>query len=268
MKNKKRWFLLGLLGLPLGFIGLHLTFRDQPVVAVPLVVGHRGAASLAPENTLAAIEAGIAQGAGYVELDVQRSADGVVLILHDETLDRTTDGSGLVGELTWSAIQQLDAGSPFSAAFGGEAIPSLADVITFTAASATTLVLEIKSPQLYPGIEQQILEAVREFEIAERVMVISFYAEALQNVNSLAPDITTGFVWQWPRFPAEVASLDVEVVCLFWPAVLLNPCLVSRLHAEGYQVWVWTVNDARLMRLLLWLGVDGIATDRPDLWAK
>jgi glycerophosphoryl diester phosphodiesterase len=233
-----------------------------------VVISHRGAAGLAPENTLAALREAINQGVGLVEVDVHRTADGVLVLMHDETVDRTTDGTGAVRGLTWDEISKLDAGSHFSPKFAGESVPSLDSALELIAEWPVTLVLEVKNPHLYPGIEQQILEAVKRFDASDRVIVMSFDHGWLERFkeNKLASDITIGLISWLPCNMAQIAS--TRVVSVYWPSVLLPPTSVRRIHNQGYQVWVWTVNDTRLMRLLVWLGVDGIITDRPDRWPE
>ena len=233
-----------------------------------VVISHRGAAGLAPENTLAALREAINQGAGLIEIDVHRTADGVLVLMHDETVDRTTEGAGAVRELTWDEINKLDAGSHFSPEFAGESVPSLDSALELIAEWPVTLVLEVKNPHLYPGIEQQILETMRRFDASDRVIVMSFDHGWLERFkkSELASDITIGLISWLPCNMAQIPS--TRMVSVYWPSVLLPPTSVRRIHNQGYQVWVWTVNHTRLMRLLMWLGVDGIVTDRPDRWPE
>lgn len=262
---KKRGFLLSLILLPAIYGAIHLIFRPKPVVKQPIIIAHRGAAGLAPENTLVAIKEAINRGANFIEVDVQRSTDNVLLLIHDKNVDRTTNGTGTVTELSWQDISKLDAGSHFSEKFTGEPVPTLDAALKLVQAKPITLVLEIKSSHLYPEIEHQIIEYVKKFDMWDQVVIISFNYNDLEKVNTLAPNLSLGFLWPWPLLPHGINSSKIKVVSVFWPTVILNPFLVRNLHNRGCQVWVWTVNNPQLMRLLFWLGVDGITTDHPNL---
>lgn len=241
---------------------LHLLCREKGRAGKPAIIAHRGAAGLAPENSLAAIRAGLAHHAPYIEIDVQRSADGVLVVIHDETVDRTGNGRGAVRELPWAELRRLDVGRAFAPHFAGEAIPTLADVLLLLQDKPATLVIEIKDPHFYPAISQQILALLAEYQAQERVVVISFDHTELETFHRLAPGIPIGLAVTkpWPiPYIAPTQTVDV-----FWPGVLLDPTFVCRMHRRGYTVWVWTVNSPTLMRLLAWLGVDGLTTDRPE----
>jgi glycerophosphoryl diester phosphodiesterase len=228
-----------------------------------LLAAHRGAAGLAPENTLAAIQAGLDAGATYIEVDVQRSADGVLLLMHDSDLSRTTDGSGLVHETSWEVISRLDAGSSFSAEYAGEPVPSFAAVLEFTAQHAFTLVLEIKFPESSTGIEANIVAAIQAHGLEGQVIIESFDYASLQRANQLDSDISLLLLSQYPSSVPHIQ--DGQIVGVFWLSVLADPTLTFRLHQNGYKVWVYTVNSSFLIGLLDRLAVDGVFTDRPDL---
>lgn len=245
---------------------LHLLFRQKGRANKPAIIAHRGAAGLAPENTLAAIRVGLAHHAPYIEIDVQRSADGVLVVIHDETIDRTSNGRGPVRDLSWAELRRLDAGSYFDPRFTGEAIPTLAEVMLLLQDKPAKLVIEIKDPHFYPAISQQILALLAEHQAQERVVVISFDRAALETFHRLAPGIPIGLAVTkpWPIPPIAPG----QTVDVFWPGVLLDPTFVYRMHRRGYTVWVWTVNSPTLMRLLAWLGVDGLTTDHPERAAR
>jgi glycerophosphoryl diester phosphodiesterase len=230
------------------------------------MISHRGARALAPENTLAGVSEAIDRGALFIEVDVQRTADGVLVVIHDNTVDRTTEGTGEVGELTYDEMGSLDAGSHFSTEFAGAPIPTLDAILELVAEKQVTLVLEAKNPGLYPGIEQQIAEALQRFEVQDRVIVISFDHDWLKRFHGAAPQVRLGKLWVWMGRSEPLPM--TQLVDVYWLSVIVDPTLVKRAHAQGYEVVVWTVNDPWAMKLLLWLGVDGITTDRPDLWPK
>jgi glycerophosphoryl diester phosphodiesterase len=240
------------------WIGAHLLLRTPPR-RPPYGISHRGAAAFAPENTLAGIREAIARGASHVEIDVQRTADGALVVLHDERVDRTTDGHGAVGELTLAELRALDAGK-------GERIPTLDEVLDLVAAAPIELVLEAKHPARYPGIDAQIAAALGRTDLEGRVLVISFDRRWLRRFHQVAPGIDLGdlYVWKGPWEGERVARL----VGVFWGSVLADPTLIWRAHRRGYEVGAWTIDRAWCMRLLLWLGVDAVTTNRPDLWAR
>ena len=242
---------------------MHVVLRSQNE-SPPLMISHRGAAGLAPENTLAGISKAIEEGAQFIEIDVQRSSDGVLVVLHDQTVDRTTDGTGEIGSMTWSEISQLNAAAYFTDQDAAEQIPTLDSVLELMKTHQAILIIEGKDPQLYPGIGQQILAAVQKHGLEERVQVISFDHPWLDQFRQLAPDIPLGYVSYYcgsgAKYPPD-AFVDV-----FWGSVIADPTLVRRVHAGGRKVVVWTVDNPRLIKVLLWLGVDGITTNRPDLW--
>lgn len=241
---------------------LHVLLRSQPLEGMGMI-SHRGMAGSAPENTLVAVREAIRRGAQFVEIDVRRSADGVIVLMHDQTVDRTTNGQGRINELTWDEISTLDAGSHFSPAFAGEPVPTLDDVLTLLQTSSITLVLEVKQPDRYPGIALQVAEKLQQFDLDTRVVVVSFDHDWLGEFRSLMPNVRVGYLQVGAcirRQMPEESLLDVH-----WMSVLVDPTLIWRTHRRGHRIWAWTVNDARLARLLTWLGVDGITTDHPDI---
>jgi len=266
MKRQRTFFpSLVALGILLLWLILHLVLRSQAITE-PYVVAHRGGAGLAPENTLAAVSEAIDRGVKSIEVDVQRTSDGVLVIVHDTTVERTTNGKGIVGELTWEEISHLDAGSHFSPKFAGERIPTLDNILEMTTEKSVTLFLEAKSPKNYHGIEMQIAEAIQRLEAKDQVVVISFDHEWLKRFEETAPDMRLGWLSLWMGKTPQSLKCTIADVC--WISIIIDPTLVTRLHDKDYEVVVWTVNAPWLMKVMLWLGVDGITTDRPDLWAE
>lgn len=243
---------------------LHLLFRPNNTEP-PVMVGHRGAAGIAPENTLAGLKAGIENRAKLVEVDVQRSSDGVLMVLHDDALDRTTTGRGLLRDHTAEALAQLDAGRFFGPSFEGERIPTLEQALLLTQELGATLVIEMKSPSEFSGIDAQLADVLKAHNAQQNVVVICFDHDWLKTFKAMMPEVRVGYLWyQRANEPAE--GLPGEVVDCFWWLPILDPALVWRMNRRGYQVWVWTVDQVWAMRLLAWLGVRGITTNRPDLW--
>lgn len=244
----------------------------------PAVQGHRGASGLAPENTLAAFRTAIALGADGVELDLQVSRDGAVVVIHDDTLDRTTDRQGRIADLTLAEIREADAGIRFAAASRGERVPTLSEVIALVKAEAGPafrLNLEIKfaagregEP---PDIEARVLAVLRETDFVHRVTVQSFHHPSPETMKRLEPRIPTGLLVGARRPVADpVAAVRRRGAEYFAPNFqLVTAELVSSLHAAGIPLAVWTVNDPAEMRRLIALGLgrlagDTIISDYPD----
>ena len=245
--------------------GLHVLLRSEPLGRT-VIISHRGMAGSAPENTLASVREAIRRGAEFIEIDVRRSADGVIVLMHDLTVNRTTNGRGRVGEWTWDEISRLDAGSHFSPAFAGEPVPTLDDALESIESSSITLVLEVKQPDRYPGVATQIAATLQGFDPDGSVVVVSFDHDWLDVFQDLAPATPVGYLQVHPFIQRHVP--EDSVVDVHWISVLVDPTLIRRVHHRGHRIWVWTVNDVRLMRLLTWLGVDGITTDHPEKYPE
>jgi glycerophosphoryl diester phosphodiesterase len=231
-----------------------------------LVFGHRGARAYAPANTLPAFELAAQQGAHGIELDVQLSADGCPVVIHDFTVDATTDGSGRVADLTLAQLKTLDAGSYFNAAFAGIRIPTLDEVF---AAVGTRLFInvEIKSVDTETdGIEAAVAHCISRHGMQQRVIVSSFNPLTLRRFQELLPQIPLGFLYDHtalPVVPDLIAGLTYEAC--HPQHMLIDAALVAAEHQAGRVINTWTVNDAQRARELRRLGVDGIITDTPDL---
>jgi glycerophosphoryl diester phosphodiesterase len=238
----------------------------------PMVYAHRGGAALAPENTLVACETGLAAGADGLELDVRLSADGVAVLLHDPTLDRTTAATGPVDRLTAAELAALDAGCRFERdgafpfAGRGIGVPPLRDVLARH--RQVPLIVELKSAD--PGLARAVVEEIHAAGAAGRVTVGSFQKGALDAVRALDPAIRTGADTDEVRGGLDgVAGRPVfdafQVPEVFAGMRVVTPEFIARAHEAGVTVMVWTVNAEDDMRRLLDWGVDGLITDRPDL---
>lgn len=227
----------------------------------PIIVAHRGYSAIAPENTIAALEAAIQAGARACEVDLRLSRDGHVVLMHDATLDRTTTGSGPVREATLAQLQALDAGSWKDARYAGESVPSLAQALE-AVANRAHLVLEIKEPDIAPIVADVITKA----DAADHVTIISFDIEACRAMRELMPEV--GALWLVggdPRPPAELArrALRAGLQGIDAHHSIADEAMAETLHIRGLSLWAWTVNDAGRARELAAMGVEAITTDKP-----
>ena len=231
------------------------------------VVGHRGAMGYCPENTLASFERARALGADWIELDVHLTRDGQLAVIHDETVDRTTDGHGLVGEHTLADLKRLDAGAWFGPEFRGERIPSLDEVLAWARANQVLVDIEIKNaPVYYDGIEAAVVAAVDRFGMRDRVMVISFDHRAVQRLGQLAADVLIGILYSARPVDSGVGlarAAGAHVVLPDWQFVTESD--LQGAHAAGLLVAPWASSDAAVLRRLVGWGADAITSDHPDI---
>ena len=243
----------------------------------PLVFAHRGGSALAPENTLAAFDRGLALGADGLELDVQLSRDGVVVVHHDLLLDRTTNLRGLVAQRTAEELSRADAGWHFQAEGQypyrghGCAVPTLAEVLARY--PGVRVIIELKGS--HPDLGRAVVDVIRAADAIERVCVGSFDLRGLQTVRALEPALATSAArtetaWTLLRVwcgrslgPTPFAGFQVPERSGRMRVV--SPRFVATAHRAGLGVQVWTVNQPETAHRLLGYGVDALITDRPDL---
>jgi glycerophosphoryl diester phosphodiesterase len=239
---------------------------------VPLVYAHRGGAKLRPENTLLAFDHGLSFGADGLELDVRLSRDGVVVVHHDETLDRTTNGHGPVAERTAAELAGLDAGYHFDGFRGrGGGVPTLDEVLRRY--PAILLIVELKVND--PNLAHRTIDVVRAAGAVDRVALGSFGTRVLRAARAYDSSIRTGSSQEetrlalyrsWVRWPVRRPSYqEYQVPEVAGSTRVVSPRFVRYAHAAGLEVKVWTVDDELDMRRLTSWGVDAIITDRPDV---
>lgn len=241
-----------------------------PDLTTPLVIAHRGDSLHAPENTLAAFEAAVRQGADAIEFDVKLTRDEQVVVLHDQTVDRTTDGTGSLAELDLAALHELDAGSSFSADFRGEPIPTLEDLLE-AVGNRLYLNIELKNYATpFDDLVPKVAELVRRHALEGRVLFSSFLPRNLRSMRKLLPNVPRGLLtyrgWlgSWGRAFGWRGDYSALHPCL----TDLDARLVARVHAAGKRVHVWTVNLEADIRRVIGLGVDGIITDELALTCR
>jgi glycerophosphoryl diester phosphodiesterase len=247
----------------------------RPRGARPFVVGHRGALARAPENTLAAFRIGAALGADAVEFDVQRTADGVPVVMHDDTLDRTTDGHGAVREALWRDVRALDAGSWRSPEHAGARVPSLDEVLDWARGATVECVLEIKQPlptsdrPRDDGLAATVIAALRAREMLARTLIISFDHPSIGEAIALEARARTALLTEGPTFvdPLAPARAVPGTLGLHVRWRWISRELCGAAHDAGLHVHAWGLGqplDSGVVRRLIDLGVDSISADAPD----
>jgi glycerophosphoryl diester phosphodiesterase len=234
----------------------------------PRIVAHRGGGSLAPENTLAAIDIGAKYGHTMIEFDAKLAQDGEIFLLHDDTLNRTSNGWGVAGELSWSQLNELDAGGWYSAAFKGEKLPTLAQVVQRCAQHNMMANIEIK-PTTGTDTETgtQIALAARELWKGNAVLPLlsSFAFDALVAAKKAAPELPRGLLIDEWQDDWKTLTDELECVSLHLNHNVLTAERVKALKNAGLHILVYTVNKPERARELLGWGVDCICTDKIDV---
>lgn len=230
------------------------------------VWAHRGASGYAPENTISAFRKAVEMKADGVELDIQLTKDGELVVIHDETIDRVSDSKGFVRDFTLRELQKINVSRPVPG-FGFEKVPTLYEVLEELKPTDMSINIECKTGVFfYPGIEEKMIKLVRDMNMTNRIWCSSFNHESVRKVQRLCPEIKIGFLI------ADVI-IDVEDYAKRNGAMALHPALyhmqdkglVDRCKEQGLAVHVWTINDREEMKALCLCGVDAIITNYPDI---
>ena len=230
---------------------------------LPRVIAHRGSASTCPENTMPSQEVARRGGAVWIEDDTHPTKDGVPIVMHDDKVDRTTDGSGAIRSLTLAEIKALDAGSWFAPVFAGTRVPTLEEQVADLYAKGGNLLLEIKSEHSVEEIAK-IVEIIKKYNMTSRVIAQSFTSVDLERMYQVAPEIPIGYL-------TSTIDSDLEAVCKklhlthynpSYTSLLTKPSTVKTLHDLGVAIYVWTPDTPALWQKMIDLGVDGIITNR------
>ncbi len=220
---------------------------------MPKIMGHRGAPAVEPENTLRSFRRALAMGVAAVELDVQLTKDGRLAVIHDETLDRTTNGRGPVQDFSLAELKRLDAGQ-------GEPVPSLEEVFDLVKGKAH-LVVELKQPEAAPAL-LRFFQGHQAFEFAT---VISFWHPALKVLKKQEARLSTGVLMVGcPADPAGLAQA-ARADALILQYAYVTPKLVAAAHSHGLLVYVWNIDDINTLQPYLVMNLDGIGSNRPDV---
>ncbi|TBL79591.1 glycerophosphodiester phosphodiesterase [Paenibacillus thalictri] len=232
-------------------------------MSVPMIIGHRGAAGEAPENTLASFLLAVRQGAHAIELDVQLSKDGELVVIHDDTIDRTTNGKGAVAELTLEELKRYDAGLWYGEQFAGETIPTLAEVFERMPAECVVNV-EIKG-EMNGELERKLAELLYGSGRMETVLVSSFKHKSLKTLKLIAPEVRVGLGYTGDVIDhiAFAEAFGAEVFSLHPHHKLIGLHEIGLAVSKGIRVYPYTVNGEEDMRKLLQAGASGLITDYP-----
>ncbi|RAK09748.1 glycerophosphoryl diester phosphodiesterase [Halanaerobium saccharolyticum] len=224
------------------------------------IIGHRGGVKGYPENTLVAFKKAVELGADGVEFDVQLTKDGEVVVIHDELIDRTMTGSGLLKDYTLSELRKMSAGEFFSPEFKAEKIPTLAEVLEIVK-NLEVINIELKNFLLYPGLEAKVLKLVDQFKIRDQVIISSFNHYSLQTVKKLQPEIRTGALLMSKMINPADYSFKRGFDALHLHFLTADQEVIDKSHFMGMQLNVYTVNYPEAVIDLMKKGVDMIITD-------
>ena len=254
-------FALGLLlvvALLATWYGLAWLRHGPPLRGQTVAIAHRGGPGSgdAPEGTLAAFRSAIDAGADWLEFDVRRTSDGALVVLHDETVDRTTDGTGAIASLTLAQVRALDAG-------GGATIPTVEEVVELAANAGVPILPEIKDGPAHAGVTGQLVDLLRVEGYLDRAVIQAFEAETLVELRRIAPGVRACWLTGLWQFDLTQPPADAAYVCPMGEMVLLDPDMIRSAHASGRVVFAWwgALESPATDALLEAYGVDGIIVD-------
>ncbi len=229
-----------------------------------LSIGHRGASGLTPENTKIAFFKALDLGADAIEFDVQLTRDEVVIVFHDETLDRTTDGAGRVADTDFATVRDLDAGSWFGTAFAKIEVPTLTEVLQ-ALGKRCLINIELKPDERGELLAKHVVTEVARFDLFDSIVFSSFDIDSLSAMRRMVPGVRLGVVFaEGGEDRAMSAARRLEAESVNPEARLVDDQLIAKAHGWGFAVWAWTANDRKEIERLCNIGVDGIFSDYPD----
>lgn len=240
---------------------LFLLFNSCSFEKGILITAHRGASAYAPENTIASIKMAIDMKADYSEIDVQETLDGQIILLHDKTLERTTNENISIWNVTYKEIKDLDAGSWFEEKYGEEKIPTLKGVLELVQ-NKIKLNIELKTNGHEKKLAERVVELVHENNFSEQCIFTSFDYRQIERVKELDPNMKVGLIFsQYPK-DFDVFKAPIEILSVHHRIV--NEEFMRKAKIYGKEVHVWTVNDSSLMTEMINLGVSSLITNYPD----
>jgi glycerophosphoryl diester phosphodiesterase len=248
-----------LLSILIGMLIMTISYFFQPLMPFKSIA-HRGASALAPENTLASFEKAIEMGFDYIELDVRLSKDKQLVVIHDANVLRTTDGEGLIEDLTVKDLKKLDAGSWFSPAFAGEKIPLLTEVLQ-QASGKIGIIIEMKSPENQPGMTEILADLLNSYKPYSEIKVQSFHISEMKKFHELAPEIPAGLLLSKHLDLFHLASYRDFASFLSVHHLLLSKSFINQAELFGYEIYSWTISKQYQFADMQRLGVHGIISD-------
>lgn len=254
---------LALLAFVVLYYGLYLLLKG-PQQAGTQVIAHRGDSAHFPEDTISAFQGAVQSGADWLEMDIQRTKDGKLVVIHDATVDRTTDGSGNVADLTFDEIRALHIGE-------GERVPAFEEAIRLTKSAGVGLFPEAKSGGQDPGLYAEMVAALQREGYLQQTILQSFDHQGLEAIAAANPDlIVCPLYGLWQLSLSEVRPDSAKTVCPMGEMILLNPWMVRQAQRDGRLVYAWfgIIENPMTMRILLALGVDGLIVDDPSALLK
>jgi len=230
-------------------------------------IAHRGASGYAPENTFAAFDKAIEMRVDYIEIDTQMTKDHQLVVIHDSKVDRTTNGTGYVKDFTLKELKTLDAGSWYDIVFEHERIPTLIEVIE-SYGNKVGLLIEIKNPLLYPGIEKKFADIMNPYLIPENTLDIkvqSFNIKTIENIKKFLPTINAGIIINRLISYRDLLIIAKSSDFINMYKYYISGHIVLQAHQLGLKIYAWTINDLKNLKYLLDLGIDGAIVDYPEI---
>ena len=275
MKKTAMFVLVLVFSLSLSlFLPTNTVISNENIIQVDSVdpikiVAHRGASGYAPENTVAAFDKAIEMNADFIEVDVQRSKDGKLVIIHDPTVDRTTDGAGKVKDLTLKQLKRLDAGSWKGSQFKGEKIPTFEEIIK-RYRKKTGILMDVKYPKRYPGIEKQIAEILKKHKLEQpkkgEIIIQSFNHKSMKKMKQLLPKVPIGVLITKKAHTKEKAIEEFASYADYYNPnyQILTKELVEKANAKGMKVFPWSVRSFDAIQFVLDMNTAAIITEYPE----
>ncbi|HHO65503.1 MAG TPA: hypothetical protein ENJ71_03160, partial [Epsilonproteobacteria bacterium] len=260
-RNKVLLLFAGLLSISV-FTGVRFMHASQGIQEVE-IFAHRGAAGAAPENTIASFKQAIADGTDWIELDVQESKDGEVIVIHDSDVMKLANVSPKIWESTREELQKIDIGSWFDAKFKGEKIPTFKEVLE-VAKGKVKVLIELKYYGHDVALEQKVVEIVESMGMSKEVAVMSLKPEQVEKIKTLRPEWESGILLS--KVMGDVSKMNVDFLAV--NLGMMHPSLIKTTHNTGKKLYVWTADDPLIMFKMLTLGVDGLITNEPALARK
>ncbi|MEO8399618.1 MAG: glycerophosphodiester phosphodiesterase family protein [Ignavibacteriaceae bacterium] len=226
-----------------------------------IVTAHRGASGLAPENTLSSFKAAIKNNADFSELDAQETADGVIIVLHDKDLKRTSGSDGNIWELNYGELKNYEVGSWFEKKFDGEKVPTLQEVINLVKGKMK-LNIELKMNGHEKVLAEKVVKIIEENDFIDQCIVTSFNFDEIKTVRRLNKNIKVGYIFS--KMPDDIDIFKADCDLLSVNKKLVDEEFVKKAHENGKEVHVWTVNEPDEMKKLITLGVESLITNYPN----